>query len=132
MTNKKTPKQVYKALLEPSCTATLVERSRKKMINGVMPTKALVKKAEKCARERMERMSPKPSPRVPVASPPKPKKTAAQAIPTLPPIATRAAPAKPKIASPIASMTRTEKSSPIMLMEMIDKTLSKRVKKNLT
>lgn len=48
MTEKKTVSQIYKALLHPQCTATLVERSRKKMIQGVTPTKALVKKAEAC------------------------------------------------------------------------------------
>lgn len=54
-----TPQEIYKALLRPECTATLVERSRKKLINNQLPTKALMKKAEACAKKEKSEPSPK-------------------------------------------------------------------------
>lgn len=67
-TTKKTPQQIYKALLQPECTATLVEKSRKKLLNGQLPTKALQKKAEACS-EKTPKASPAPRQRRRAESP---------------------------------------------------------------
>lgn len=69
MSSKPTPQEVYRGVLNPACDLTLTASSRKKMINGNYPTKALVKKAaasKNCQIQESKKESPKkkaPSPK---------------------------------------------------------------------
>lgn len=52
------PAQIYKTLLNPKCTATLVTKSRQKMLDGNMPTINLQRKAIDCAAKASKQSSP--------------------------------------------------------------------------